>query len=245
MAADGNIGSQGFDVVAFDDGGLIARVAAQTCLYNQIRTLITWNAPHGGHYSSSPGGIEAIYGHAGQERAKALSMLVAGGSIGEDRGQNYDMYSEFVQMNSAVSGYWRDPGRLNHYASSSFLAFANAGQEICALDLFFNTSPWVCYNQTIVRLIFIHFNYFCRAMWSQSDGSDAFVLARGPVTTLTTVEWRQGVVLEACTRGGPRLLGANVAGRDQVLGSGVGARARGERRDQGGCWGKGRMQGVE
>jgi hypothetical protein len=178
VAADGNIGSQGFDVVAFDDAGLIARVAAQTCLYNQIRTLITWNTPHGGHYSSSPGGIEAIYGHAGQERAEVLSKLVAGGSSGADRGHNYDMYSEFVQMNSAVSGYWRDPGRLNHYARSSFLAFANAGPEICALILFSKTSPLICCDQTIVSSIFpIDFNSFCWVICQQSGGSGAFMLA--------------------------------------------------------------------
>ena len=52
VEADPNL-EMGFDVVAFGQGGLLARGYVQQCNHPQVHVLITYNTPHGGCSSST------------------------------------------------------------------------------------------------------------------------------------------------------------------------------------------------
>ena len=106
----------GFDMVAFGQGGLLARGYVQQCNHPQVHTLITYNTPHAGCASD-----------ALRSELRALERLGGGfGPAGGESGPAGSEYSELVQSTSAAAGYFRDPARHQEYlANSSFLPDLN------------------------------------------------------------------------------------------------------------------------
>jgi len=108
--------AQGFDVVAFGQGGLLARGYVQRCNHPQVHSLVTYNTPHAGCASD-----------ALRAELRALERLGGGfGPAGGETGPASSEYSEFVQTTSAAAGYFRDPARHQEYlARSIFLPDLN------------------------------------------------------------------------------------------------------------------------
>ena len=113
--ADPNL-SNGFDVLAFGQGGLVARGYVQRCNNPRVHTFVTYNTPHAGCASQ---GLS--------EELLALEMKGGGfGPSGGQRGRAWSEYAHIIQSNYAAAGYFRDPRRLEEYLEfSNFLPDVN------------------------------------------------------------------------------------------------------------------------
>jgi hypothetical protein len=119
IESDPNL-SNGMDIVAFGQGGLVARGYVQVCNDPRVHTLITYNTPHAGCASG-----------ALRDSLRALERLGGGfGPGGGETGQASDEYSVLVQSVSAAAGYYRDGSRLGEYVDkASFLPDVNLERE--------------------------------------------------------------------------------------------------------------------
>jgi len=106
--------AKGFDLLAFDHGGLVARGYVQMCNAPPVRVLITYNTPHGGTYS--PG--------ADTPAVEGLPALPD--DVGPPPEGAYEPYSPLAQAVSSAAGAYLDPtDRAAFVRNCSFLPDAN------------------------------------------------------------------------------------------------------------------------
>jgi len=82
----------GFNLIGYSQGGLIARGYVERCNNPPVYNLITWSAPHGGEF-----GVPLV-------NISWINDLLTN-----------EPYNSWVQANIGFAGYWRDPWDLSEY----------------------------------------------------------------------------------------------------------------------------------
>jgi palmitoyl-protein thioesterase len=113
VAADSHL-AQGFNVVGYSMGALIARGYIQRCNQPKVINFVSWDGPHGGTYGIPAKNNSAWYW------AMLDSAIVSTG-----------VYSYLLQPFFSIAQFWRDPYALGDYLRwSYFLADINNERDI-------------------------------------------------------------------------------------------------------------------